>query len=62
MMVGENHDEEPDELYEDDSSDTGSIFDSDETLPYMLGDDPDATLPYMLVNDHDQTVSNQLET
>ena len=47
-----DQDREPEELEEDPVPDLGSLFDPDQTLPYMLGD-PDQTLPYMLGDDQD---------
>ena len=50
MFEEDGHDMEPDELVQDDSQ-GDKPFDSDQTLPYMLGDDPDLTLPYVFGDD-----------
>ena len=64
MFEEDGHDMEPDELVQDDSQ-GDKPFGSDQTLPYMLGDDPDLTLPYVFrddsisVPDSDSTCDNE---
>ena len=46
MDEEEGLDTEPEEISLDDFPD-GGLFDPDQTLPYMLGDDPDMILPML---------------
>lgn len=48
IAEGEDHDSEWDVSTQEDVPDMGLLFDPDETLPYMLGDDSEGTLPLRL--------------